>query len=71
MTEPWKTKRFILFAGREYYPLGGILDYSGSFDTKEEAVVARDVWLSENDMYVWTQIADLATGDYDIKEVTS
>lgn len=31
-------KRFLLFSGDLYYPLGGIKDFKGSFDTKEEAL---------------------------------
>lgn len=30
-------KRFMLFAGENYYPCGGMEDFKGSFDTYEEA----------------------------------
>ena len=62
--EPWKTKRFVFMAGDVYYASGGFADFRGSFDTKEEAEVARDEWLKENNFLTWTQIGDLATGDY-------
>ena len=31
-------KRFLLFAGEDYYPWGGWRDFVGSFDTAEEAM---------------------------------
>ena len=30
-------KEFLLFAGDEYYPSGGMLDLKGMFDSREEA----------------------------------
>lgn len=30
-------KRFWTFSGDTYYPIGGMQDFKGSFDTKEEA----------------------------------
>jgi len=30
-------KNFMLFAGDEYYPLGGMCDFAGHFDTLEAA----------------------------------
>ncbi len=30
-------KRFLLFAGKNYYPSGGWRDFIDSFDTKEDA----------------------------------
>lgn len=32
-------KRFLLFAGFNYYPEGGWSDFRGSFDTAEEAAL--------------------------------
>jgi len=32
-------KRFLLFAGFQYYPEGGAKDLQDSFDTEEEAIV--------------------------------
>ena len=43
-------KRFLLFAGDEYYPLGGWHDFKGDFETLEDAqtwflkVVLRYDW---------------------------
>ena len=31
-------KRYMLFAGWNYYPNGGWLDFGGSFETVEEAI---------------------------------
>lgn len=37
-------KRFILFAGRKYYALGGWKDFESSYDTLEQAIaVGRDI----------------------------
>ena len=33
-------KRYWLFAGEEYYPLGGMKDFRGSFETDEAAMSA-------------------------------
>lgn len=33
-------KRYLLFAGEEYYPSGGWNDFRGAFDTLEEARLA-------------------------------
>ena len=33
---PAEMKRYLLFAGDNYYPCGGWNDFEGSFDTKEE-----------------------------------
>lgn len=33
-------KRFLTFYGAVWYPQGGMLDFIGDFDTKEEAVEA-------------------------------
>ena len=33
-----KDKRFLVFAYTQYYPQGGMIDMSGSFDTLQEAI---------------------------------
>lgn len=33
---------FLLFAGDDYYPLGGARDFQGEYDTAEEAVKGHD-----------------------------
>ena len=47
-------KRYLVFAGSDYYPLGGWEDFKGAFDTKEEATefIARGNW-------DWSQIISL------------
>ena len=34
-------KRFLVFAGQEYYPLGGWADFKGSYDSIEEVIAER------------------------------
>ena len=54
---PFKTKRFLVFAGENYYPLGGWKDLVGSFDTLEECetfLLAQPVGKWE-----WNEIVDL------------
>lgn len=48
-------KRFLLFAGDNYYPCGGTYDLIGDFDTQEEAEAATGVC-------DWAHILDTATG---------
>jgi len=49
-------KPFLLFAGDTYYPVGGMDDCQGSFDTLEEAKLAAQ---HNPD---WWHILDLNTG---------
>ncbi len=50
-------KRFLLFAGDQYYPCGGWRDFQGSFDTLEEALAkAADIH------HDWFQIVDSQSG---------
>lgn len=50
MKRPVRTmKRFLLFVGRQYYPVGGWDDFVGSYDTLKEAEdallgVRKDWW---------------------------
>jgi len=53
-----KINRYVVFAGRGYYPRGGWEDFRNSFKTLGAAVAyAND--LREN----WFQIVDLETGE--------
>lgn len=56
-----KIKRFVVFAGSQYYPCGGYHDYKYSFDTLEEAEKLIKEW-QEKGRYEWHQIWDLETG---------
>jgi hypothetical protein len=56
-----KLKRYLLFAGEEYYPKGGMDDFSGSFDTANEAH-ERINQLIRNEKIEWWHIMDLSTG---------
>ena len=42
-------KKFLLFAGNDYYPKGGARDLIGSFDTLEDAQAAHDPNVFEYD----------------------
>jgi hypothetical protein len=44
-------KRYLLFAGYQYYPRGGWTDFIDSFDTKEEA-------FAETARYDWCHVVD-------------
>ncbi len=52
---------YILFAGHNYYPGGGMNDYRGTFSTVKEAVdkgTERDDWSRR---YDWYQVIDKNT----------
>lgn len=51
-------KRFLVFAGSTYYPMGGWEDLITSYDTLEEALTCSA--LSDED---WAEVVDLETGD--------
>lgn len=73
------TKRYLLFAGENYYPGGGWYDYRGSFDTAEEASQAGGALHNKriNGAWVdWWHVTDMLTGKcvaaespYTIKEI--
>lgn len=51
-------KRYMLFAGWDYYPSGGMRDFVGSYDTFDEA--REDALGMTGD---WWHILDIETGD--------
>lgn len=53
-----KPKRYLVFAGSNYYPAGGWNDYIGSADTAEDA--GRAAIASHND---WWDVIDAETGE--------
>lgn len=59
-------KRFLLFAGDQYYPSGGWQDFKKSFDTVLEAVKAAAGNTKDTDLrsgtWDWWQVVDLETG---------
>lgn len=57
-------KRFLVFAGEDYYPRGGWNDLQGRFDTQLEAEHEAKELLKKG--FDWNQIVD--TGYYDISE---
>lgn len=50
-------KRYLLFAGFDYYPLGGWDDFKGDFDTKESALVYCTSEIHSD----WFQVVDTET----------
>lgn len=54
-----KLKRYLVFAGWNYYPLGGWDDLHGIYDTLEEAKAAA---LEAEDKGDWAHIVDSETG---------
>ena len=48
-------KRYLLFGGGYYYPMGGWLDFEDSYDTIDEA--------KENLFGDWCHLIDSQTGD--------
>lgn len=59
-----KIKRFVLMGGAVYYACGGFEDYLESFDSKDEAVAARNKFLTEKGDYHWAHVVDIETGEY-------
>jgi menaquinone-dependent protoporphyrinogen IX oxidase len=51
-------KRYLLFAGEDYYPRGGWSDFIGDFDTIDEAKNYKIEYID------WIQIVDLETGKW-------
>jgi hypothetical protein len=57
-------KKYLLFAGENYYPKGGMNDFKGSFDTVEES--ENEYYTNEVQRYnswEWYQIVDSETLD--------
>ena len=50
-------KRYLLFAGMQYYPEGGWSDFKGAFDSPEDARSFLD------DDWDWFEIVDRTTGE--------
>jgi hypothetical protein len=50
-------KRYMLFAGDDYYPAGGWDDFIGSFDSVEDAMASFP-----RDRYDWWHIVDATIG---------
>lgn len=56
-------KRYIVFAGDNYYPRGGWKDKRGSFDQLDEAVNKAKEYYEEDRGYHWCHVVDLETGN--------
>jgi hypothetical protein len=56
-------KRFLLFAGSNYYPSGGWFDFRGSFDSIAEGVTfTEEITFSKR--FDWYHIIDSVTGEF-------
>ena len=54
-----RTKRFLIFAGIDYYPIGGAHDYHGrQFDTHGEAIAYCIKEIRENEDVEWIHAFD-------------
>ena len=50
-------KRYLVFAGFQYYPVGGMKDFAGDFDDLDEAVALMIAKMKEYGM-AWGQVWD-------------
>lgn len=53
--------KFALFWGIPYYPLGGMWDFEGVFDSLEDARNASLEMENEDSFEYWYQIVDIST----------
>ena len=53
-------KRYMVFAGDTYYPLGGFKDFQSDFDILENAVIFAKEKLGGIDFIDWIHIVDTA-----------
>lgn len=56
-------KRFLLFAGDKYYPVGGADDLIGSFNDRDEAEDAGWPGWFEDSPPDWAHVFDCETGE--------
>ena len=50
-------KRYLVFCGDDYYPIGGMNDFKGDYDTLKECEILLEKEYNDN-VYEWTQIWD-------------
>jgi hypothetical protein len=53
-------KRFLVFYGDDYYPMGGAEDLAGDFDTREAAITSAKEAQKEHGG--WAHVLDTETG---------
>jgi hypothetical protein len=56
-------KRYLLFAGEIYYPIGGWDDLKGSFETIDEAKAAASGDPPHKYEFDWWHVIDAVTGE--------
>jgi len=55
-----KPKRYLAFAGENYYPCGGWSDLQGSYDTIDQAIHEAQLYQPKDG---WYCVVDLETGE--------
>ena len=55
---PELVKRWLVFQGECYYPFGGAEDFSGSYDTKAEAVAVANILYNKHRDCTWAHVVD-------------
>ena len=56
--------KYLLFAGREYYPQGGWSDFIGHYNDLDQALAASDIYMGDEDNKwedCWWEIIDRDT----------
>lgn len=57
-------KRYLLFVGDRYYPVGGAADFFGDFETEEEAWKVLETFASDRDYGSdWANLLDAHSDD--------
>jgi hypothetical protein len=51
-------KQYLLFAGEEYYPRGGMQDFRGDFDALNDAQAAGAVFVEAEILTCWWHVYD-------------
>lgn len=62
-----RMKRYLVFAGQEYYPGGGWMDFRGAFDELQDALVLAKSTVTGELSLDWVQVVDLQ----EMKEVAT
>lgn len=63
METEYPYKRFLVFAGYNYYPGGGFNDYRGTADTFDESKDILKSYFQNESWGTWGQIVDIVTGE--------
>lgn len=58
-----KVKRYMVFCGEEYYPVGGMRDFRFSVDEIEDVKTEMAAILKKADYIRWYNVLDTMTGE--------